>query len=252
MSDAFESSRYRIKHAKGHITKLEGEIRGWVASNPYARVIESNADGTKDIHKMKLVKPLPDPLDGIAFDIVSNLRSALDLAGYATAKAAGGSTRKAKFPFGLNIIEVKSRATNGSKDVPKEIFDVMVSRQPYKGGNDLLWALNELCNTNKHEVVVGMPLSTTVSNMQFGGDVMIDSLEWPPRWDAAKNEMIIVTVPHGHNPHYKLNFTGFVAIGDVDAIRGQPALGVLNGMLTEVQNSLTAIEAEALRLGIVH
>ncbi len=252
MSDPFESSRYSIEHAKRHISQLEREIGAFVKSRPYTQVVETNAKGTEDSYKIKLTKPLPAALPGIAFDSANNLRSALDQAGYAVATAAGKRGRDAKFPFGDTLAEVQSRVKRGSKDIPKEVFDIMVARQPYKGGNNLLWALNKLANTNKHEVIVPMVLATGnmhVTKAYFGRVV---GLEWPPRWDSTKNEMVIATVPYGETPHIDLQIQILVAIGKVEGVGGQPALPVFNGMLTEVQNSLTTIEAEALRLGIVH
>src|SRR5260370_14306351 len=137
MSDPFASSRYSIEHAKRRITELEGEVVAFWNSNPYSNAVEQNADGTEDFHKIKLVKPMPISLPGIAFDAINSLRSALDQSGYSVGIAAKTKGKNSHFPFGDSIAEVQSRIGSSSKDIPKDIFDLMVSFKPYKAGNDL-------------------------------------------------------------------------------------------------------------------
>jgi hypothetical protein len=248
VADPLADSRLGIEHAKRRIHELEGEIVAFVQSNPYTHVIETNSDRTEDVHKLKLTKPLPVALSNIAFEVLTHLRSSLDRAAYATALAAGTQGRDAKFPFGDTLTEVQSRIKRQSKDVPKEVFDVMVALQPYEGGNNLLWALNKLCNANKHEILLPMVLATTATEIYLGQVTMHGPGTWPPLWDAAKNEMIIMRVKHGHEPRYNLKFQFFVAIGQFRGVSGQPAVGILNAMLGEVERSLVAIEAEARRI----
>lgn len=62
---------------------LDAELKKFFDSSPYRQVIQFDPNGPTDIHKLKLTIELPDALPGIAFDAVSNLRAALDQAGYA-------------------------------------------------------------------------------------------------------------------------------------------------------------------------
>lgn len=87
MSDPFHSSRYSIARAKEHIGELDRQMAGYFNSQPYAQVIELDAERGQEVHKLKLVKPMPVALPGIAFDAANNLRSALDQAIYAIAPA---------------------------------------------------------------------------------------------------------------------------------------------------------------------
>jgi len=70
------------------------------------------------------------------------------------------------------------------------------------------------------------------------------------RWDRAKNEMELVKVPHGNPVQYNFELDAFEAFSNIEGIDGKPILGVLYRMLNEVNNCLTAVEAEAKRLGI--
>src|SRR5436190_127055 len=106
MSDPLVSARYMLKHARLRIDEAEGVARGFTQSNPYKPVVEPDADGTNDIHKIKLRIPFPEKLHGIVFDVVNALRAALDHAGYAVAVAANPTKgSNAHFPFGKDKLE---------------------------------------------------------------------------------------------------------------------------------------------------
>lgn len=250
MSDLLESSLYSVEQAKRRIDEFAEHLVAFRDSNPYREVIESNEDATYDIYKIKLVKPLPRPIRGIAFEIVSHLRASLDQAGRATAVAAGQRGAKTKFPFGDNAAEVLSRGTGESKHIPKEIFDLMVTFKPYEAGNHPLWALNKLCNTGKHDLVVPLPI--------IAGDSYIDHFEidsaprfnWPPRWDSTKNEMIFLILPTGGKAKYKFQMRMPIAIGKVKGVEGNPALNVFNVIHAEVARCLSVISEEAIRIGL--
>lgn len=249
MSDPFHHSKYSIEHAERRIIEFEREASAFHKTNPCERVIERDLDTLEDVHKIKLVKPMPIALPGIAFDAVNNLRSALDQAGYAVALAIGNTGKQAKFPFGLDITEVKSRANRQSRDIPKEIFDMMVLCEPYKGGNDLLWVLNELCNTNKHEIILPIAMGTGTHNIVVRAGEGPFSLTYP-KWNRTKNELEFARVVQGGTFTGEFKFAFFVAFGDIDVVAGQSATGVLNNLFGTVKRILMAIEAEASRIGL--
>lgn len=250
MSDPLHNSRYSIDHAKRRINELEVEIATFYRSNPYSTVVEQDPDGRYDIYKARLTKNLPVGIPGTAFDALTNLRSALDQAGYAVARAANTKGRDAKFPFGDNETEVRSRKRGQSKDIPEGIFDVMVGLQPYKGGNDLLWALNKACNSNKHEIVipVGVVGGPGFPRMPvYFGNAEIFPY---PRWDRTKNEIELSRFPRGATPEYKFPLRSNVAFGNIEIIDGKPLTPTLNAMASVVESGLMAIEGEARRLGL--
>jgi hypothetical protein len=251
------NSRYRVEHAKGHVQDFKTEVIAFNQSHPYAAVCEPSADGTEDLYKAKLVKPMPVRLPGIAFDIVSGLRSALDLAGYSAAIAGGkseasGTRIRAGFPFRDFLSEIEGARTGESKDIPKEIFDVMVSFKPYKGGNDLLWALNKLTNTEKHRIVVPANVATgatSIRHFEVTGDSVLNEARFGVGfWDSGKNELIWARMKRGGKLNADIKFRGFIAMGDVEGIVGKPAFPILNGFVAEVTTILDAIEAEATRI----
>ena len=115
MSDPLVSARYMLEHAHRRIDEADGIAGVFQKDGPYTAVMEPNREGTKDIFKVKLNRPLPDVLHGVTFDAVNALRAALDHAGYAVAVAADPTKGdRAHFPFGEDKLDRKSTRLNSS------------------------------------------------------------------------------------------------------------------------------------------
>jgi hypothetical protein len=249
------SPRYLIEHAKRRVAEFKAELLAYGNSNPYASVLEHNRDGTEDIYKIKLVKPIPFGLNGIAFDAANGLRSALDQGGYATAIASGksesaGRRIRAAFPFCDNPTEVKGRRNGEGRDIPQEIFDLMFSFKPYLGGNELLWSLNKLANSNKHRILAPFAMINAAMKIPHLETGHIIEARWPPQWDSAKNEMMWLRQKRGSKLKGEVQFVGFVSFNKIEPISRQPADAIFDRLVTEVTTILDAIEAKAARIGL--
>src|SRR5436190_12345909 len=152
MADIFSSPRQMLRNAKRHLANLEIEINRFGEEKPWAYVIEDDPDTPTKIHKVKFTKQLSEFLPGIVFDCANNLRPVLDQTAFAIAVRHTRNSRpkSAKFPFGPDELHMLNNLSGGCKDLPTEIRDLFKSFKPYKGGNNALWALNELCNVPKH------------------------------------------------------------------------------------------------------
>ncbi len=247
MSDPFHSSKYKLMWAKNHIRDLERRINEFYKSEPCGIVVETDPNTSEEVYKVKLIKPMPADLEGITGDAVDNLRSVLDQAGYAVSI---GTRKKTAFPFADSEAQLQNVINRSCKDLPKEIVDLMRSFKPYKGGNDLLWALNKICNANKHTVIKPTAVAiggVIINHLQFRGGLIIPA----PIWDRAKNEMEFCRTKAGENVEVNLNFTHYIAIHDVEFVDGQPVLTVLNQFARIVESIVMAIEAEAHSLGLL-
>lgn len=252
MSDPLESARYTAAHAKTHATDLTQEIRIFLESKPYIQVVEPDTQTGDKVCKLKLAKPMPVRLNGLASDAVNNFRSALDQAGYATSVARSGSGVKyTHFPFGDTPAEVKNRKAGGSKDIPDEIFAIMESFKPYFGGNDALWVLNKFCNANKHRIVCPAAITTLRIKPNLIKVRGHATLATPPRWDSEKNEMELFRLHQpGGSVDYNVDVTTTISFSDVNFLLGRPVDLVLSTFGDEVDCILDAIEAEGRRIGL--
>jgi hypothetical protein len=258
MSNLFASPHLTILRAQHHIHDLNAKINEFVSTKPWSHAVEKDSDGIHDLHKIKFARRLPADLPSILFDAANNLRAALDQAGYAAAKASGNPRLKAtKFPFGPTEEAWRNNVAGGCQDLPTEIRAFFASFKSYEGGNNTLWALNELCNTSKHISLV--PISVGHQYMTWGRS---GPDQTPPRtlpvpygitWNPEKYEITFdrtgpgETVQLDHQTGFAIN----VSVESIQVIAAKPLVGVIDQMLRIVDGILSGTEAECRRLGFI-
>jgi hypothetical protein len=254
MTDLFASPRVSLGRAKDHIVDLEKRIRAFLADTvPYTHVIEPDSEGINQVHKVKFIKLIPEEFAGITSDAVNNLRAVLDQIGYAIAVANGAKnpTKGTYFPFGETVSELDANIKTSCKKIPNEIVTLFRSFKPYKGGDNLLWALNRICVANKHRMLapVGMACGGVhiISLHADRGPLILPALSW----DRTKNEMVYAITGQDTKIEYKIDITFDVAFDEVEIVSGQPASAILRLLTSKVEGILLATEAEARRIGLI-
>ena len=144
-----------------------------------------------------------------------------------------------------------NNAKGGCKDLPPEIVALFVSFHPYKGGNDTLWALNELWKIPTHKILKPSPAALQgiflhVFEATLVGDVSVDAPIW------KKNEIVMMRAAPDAKLQYDANVAFTVTFNDeLDIVRGHEPVVLLRAMAAEVERILVATEAECRRIGIV-
>jgi hypothetical protein len=246
-SHPFYSPKRRLARAKQHIRRLEKGLIARHAKHPYERVTEVDIDTL--MHRVRFKRPIPVGSLDAATEAIEALRSVLDQTGYAAAVASGNTNPKsAYFPFGDDPTGLNNTiGRGGSKHLPKEILALFCGFKPYKGGNDPLWALNKLSNTNKHRLLAPFCVVSGGFNIQSGSGPV--TILHPPHWDGVKNEITFAHSPVGHEFNYNIQLAVAVAFAEVETVRDKPAVSVLNDIARIVESILMATEAECRRLG---
>ena len=243
MDDLFQSSLQRISRAKKHINDLDRRINKFFKKQPYARTIEDDTDGINKLHKVKLTKQFPAGFTDLAIESVEGLRAALDHATFAACVASGQSDpRHSYFPIAGSRDELDNVIKGRCKDIPPDIITLCRSFNPYKGGNDLIFALNRLCNANKHRMIVPVGIAnnrTHFKHMIISGPASIPC----PTWDREKNEIVFARTAPNTKLQYNINFSFFVAFGESDIVGGQPVIPVLRKIAEEVNRVVLAIQS---------
>lgn len=249
MSDPLESPRLTVEHAKGHINEIETIVKSFFESKPYAVFTKPDPlyPGYQ-IEYVKIVKPLPARIPGLALDAVKNLRSALDQLGYAIAIADGKSGKHAHFPFGDTAADVETRRGHRSKHIRKEIFDVMAAFKPYPGGNNALWRLNKLSNVSKHEDFVHAVLFT--SEITYDGNGIVLVTDAPST--GTEDEIPIGWIKDGaFRPYDKLKLAVSIRFNNIGNLSfKQPAITLLREFVRITDGIILGVEAEARRIGL--
>jgi hypothetical protein len=253
MSHLFDSSKCKVARGKHHISDFERQSVEFFATNPYRQIVEIDPNTAEEIHKVKLVKPIPVALPAIASDAVNNLRSALDHVLYGVKLAAGIITEgnRAYFPFSNNVVEFNNTVNGRCKGLPEEITQLISEFKGYKGGNNLLWALNELSNTDKHGgFICPVALANSSFTLKRGTFNGLRSFSVTV-WNRTKNEMELFRLQKGGTAKVDFKFTKYISIRDVEFVDGKPADAVLNEFVRIVERIIMAIEAESRRIGLI-
>jgi hypothetical protein len=236
--DPFESPRLLLSGAARHIAAFEARVAGF-RQEPDTWDIKATSPGETVI---RVAKPVPPELKQIAFDVVANLRAALDQAVFASTMAIRGKELDGtKFPFGDDAKGASDNAKGKCKDVPHDVVDYLLRFEPYRMGNPLLWGLNKLRNTKSHRMLVPV-----VGDVSFQWTADPDS---HPGWDAATGTFKQSLKPAQRTGVYAAlsSFRLEILIG-TGAFRGEPAAGIFGRLLGEVERVVSGIEAETARL----
>lgn len=256
--DPFYSSKFGIEWAQGRLSEFIREMDVFREhAHDYCLIAsELDADGSEKHLKFKLLKPLSSAFLGHTVDCVSSLRAALDQASFSVARLNGTLNTVSGvpyFPIRDSDVELERTAMPTiEKFLPKEISDLMRGFKPYKGGNNLIWALNKLCNTNKHGMIQPLPIARGggfAEGVHHGGSSF--KLWFEPKWDSSKNEMILVSAPVDAQFTMNYEFDIFIAFGNIEFIVRKPVIPTLHKFVDIVNRIVVAIEAETRRIGLI-
>ncbi|MCA1393459.1 hypothetical protein I6F20_30965 [Bradyrhizobium sp. IC3123] len=247
----FESPKDLVGHAQEHIDRLDGEIKAFFGRNPYAHVIDFDRETRQQVYKFRLTAKLPSKVRLVFKDVTSNLRDALDHAVYASAVALGiNSPKKTGFPFGNDAFHLASElGTWKFSDVPRELHPVLMSFQPYPGGNNLIIDLNRMRNPNTHRVIIPIgnaSLASEISNA--GGKIVTPAQLGYCKWDASKDEVEYMRLGIGSEFKHEAKVAFDVTFADPNIMEGQPVVPALRAIHAEVDRIVLGIEAETARI----
>ena len=257
MADLFASPRLTLARAKHHIDEFEALVNKFIASKPWTSLVDKDTNPGRDLHKIRFT-PFPEMLPCILFDAANNLRAVLDQVGYASAVAARSPLLKAtKFPFGPSEEKWRNDVAGGCKDLPPEVRAIFERHKSYPGGNDSLWATNEIANAAKHlalkPLVVASPSAFYNARItdHRGTGYIVSPGGFGIGWDAEKREVTLLDVPTGAQADINSNVSFEGAINDIEVLASQPAVSVLSIVYREVGTILGDVETECRHLGFI-
>jgi len=254
MTDLFTHSKRRIARAREHIANLDIETKAFFESKPWTSVNEPNPDKPDEIlGKIRFTSRFPDNVFNLGEESIEGLRAALDKCAFAT--AGNPSSKSAYFPIADSAgqLETEVIGRGRCKDIPPDILTFFRAFQPYKGGNNLVWALNKARQPSIHglfSIAAAYPAGSArlrvTGRITSGPSVIVD-----PAWNRDKNEIAFFKVGAGSEFEYNLDFSLYVAFNEPDVIRGSALVPTLSAMASEVERIVLATETECLRLGLI-
>lgn len=160
----------RVDWAKKHIESLHRAEEAFWQREPFRVDVRNNRLTGKHEYYLSKTSEIPSDIVLIAGDVLHNLRSALDNLAYALplAPITPGKERSRRRQFPVVDSAEKYMSTDvrrGVETFRKDVVEALDGVRPYKGGNDTLWALNELNNINKHRLILTACLTNTAQGM---------------------------------------------------------------------------------------
>ena len=246
--DPLIGPRLKIERAYGHILDVQHAIQAYLGRQPYILVVDLNADKSKRLVKARRVHEL-DPMVGlVTADAIHNLRSSLDLLAICMARKNGiTSTAGINFPFGRTKDVFETAAAKAEiKAAFGSGLDVVKELQPYKGGNDLLWALHDLDRRNKHIDLVttgGMLAQHSVQAVFKPNTTEPLTFSAPQTINTLDQETVILEAPNiGSDLNIDAQLIVGVAFGDVEPVKNQPVLATLQNLASLTTSIFSTFE----------
>jgi hypothetical protein len=254
----FANSRLRLEWAKEDLADFEWSAESYLNRKPYRFAIDPDPDGIHERHKLKLSEPLPSALTKHTVHALEDLRSALDLATFAVALLADAPLDNVHFPFSGTGADMKSRLNSACKDFPEEIKGLFASYQPHSGGSELLYAIKELGNASKYQLIVPVAhgIGTTMPYFETtGGTRPLRIFEGLSNLETFTNseegEITFAITERGLNWKYEADFTFSICFGKIGAIEGRNVRDNIAGMIEAVTLIIDETESEMRRLGLL-
>lgn len=241
----------KIDRAKQHLEELKIELDKFFKLQPYKISTKRDPQTRRPIYYLTDVKSVPDKIALISGDVIQNLRSALDHLAcelFIEENKGAISPKYICFPIEKNLQSYEREKVRKTKGISIEKLKLIDSVKPYKGGNDLLWAIATLNNTDKHRLLI--TVGSTFESVDIGAQIVdqtrklmkdnnipdipvfikpADNLFPLKRGDELFEDSPDAEV----NP--KMQFRFEVVLNEKDVVEGQPVTNTLESMINEVE-----------------
>ena len=252
--DPLISPKSKLSRAQTLIEDVSRHADVFFSGNLVEKFIEPEPGGARQIIKARFLKSVPPEVALVVADAIANMRSVLDHLAGCLAVKNGRELKDASFPFAgdwkqFGDAGVQKKIAALSPAARQMIRDFQPFRmdeaEPSKGGNNVLWALNKLRNTDMHDAIVPTALAslgheTSISTMTAVGYNVIEA---PPRL-VFGDDMVaeLMRVPgNAEDIKGQAAFAFDFGFGDIDPVAGFPVSMVLN----DFYNLVAKIVADA-------
>lgn len=262
-NDVFREPKLKIEWANHHITALKNTLNTFVQTDFYRVSIEEDVaiNGVRrnppiDKVTIEITRDAPSEIPLIIGDVIHNLRSSLDIAICEMIEGLGGTLHDhTHFPIRDTREEVVRAIHNGAirgatTDIETILLEIM---HPYKGGNDILYAVHSLDIMDKHRKIIP---TYAVSPIMFADEGVIiggQTIEPPTgrtiltalRRGTVKEEYVFSGMKPKNNRQPML----FVYLNDLThRPPGQDVIQMLLNLTREVRHNLETLAKEYVAL----
>jgi hypothetical protein len=254
MADLFASANAVLRRAKHHIKDFEVAMEKFREGRPYIAIVEYDPGFGKHVLKARFIESIVEDLACIMFDGLNNLRACLDQMTDAIAiRYRGESKHFAQFPFAKDVAHWPARINGLKNHLPSEVMTLFGFFQPYKGGDNTLWAMNEIVNVKKHARLIPVGFGHSASIQFAGGRAPAagEFISTPPHL-YRKDEIVIMSLPEGHAvPEIYLSPTVVLNHPD-EIVSGKQPIALLYIARDRVSSILNEATSVCSQLGLLN
>lgn len=210
---------------------FEEKVGAW-RKNAYSVRIETDPQSGKKAYYVTL-GAIPPLINAAAGSILHDIRTSLDMLAVALAERNGHSAPKdVYFPICEDLRAFLDTRRGGGKEKIKRLSTAdqaaIEGLKPYKGGNDLLYALHHLDITSKHRRLIHIdkfPRGISIAPKD-GSGVGIGTVEINRAWRSFEDQAPVVwTAPHIADCDIDIGI--FVAFDEGGAVEGEQVIASL-------------------------
>ena len=247
-SEAWRGIWIKTERAKEHILDLQRRVDGFMRRRPYSIFIDRDPATGHHVIRAHVTEEPPIWWGAIAGDAVHNLRSALDLM-ISQLILANGALPDALsgFPIAGSAAEYEELRPLRLRGVAPEIAGRVDALRPYRGGNDLLWRMQQLDTQDQQLALrpVGAAAKAyidVISGLDFPNTPLTISPGYPNRVVfPVESGTELARVFRKHLPsqlEVKDQGAFYIAFGEPQALAGAPLMPTLNTLVRVTENTL--------------
>jgi hypothetical protein len=240
----------KVKRAREHIADLDRRIHLFFTGppNPYPLIREIETHTGDLVIKLDRCEPVPEDLPLVIGDALQNLRTALDHLVWQLVLSNGGTPgTQTAFPITKNAQQYKSVAPGKTKGVTPEAAKMIDAFRPYGGGNEVLFGLHLLNNSDKHRLLLICGAAHLSTAFQFQLSPTPQCLAMPVPYHQTyplKEGRELYRIPKDVDGTFDQNpeFTFRLAFGDGEAMGGEPMLPPLHQLADLIDAIILAFD----------
>lgn len=256
MTSLFDSSRRKVKRAEKHIDDLIEALKPFYQVESYQLAMAQNPDTGRYYLRFSVLQEMPSCVPLILGDAIHNLRSSLDIAICDLVRAVGDTvTTSTKFPFAKD----KGQASDVVKRGPlptaaPTVATVLIDElKPFPGGDDELYAVDQLDIADKHRLILPV-VTVTILDKVTGVLVNRHGGRWhmrDDRWHLGEGRVLDMAELDGP---FEFEITGEpwvgIMFGSGQPLEKRPVVQSMQAMAKLIADTLDRLEQAAASDGI--
>jgi hypothetical protein len=159
--DRLRLIRIKIERAEKHLDDLEAAVQSLGEATFKLISLDSQSETRKPFLNVRPLNIYPPEIPAITGDVIHNLRCALDhlvfhlvQVGITFGETPPEKWEDIQFPISHSPDSYEDGKGRRIKGARREAIEAIDALKPYKGGNEALWLLRRLDNTDKHSFIL--------------------------------------------------------------------------------------------------